>query len=504
MDVFTHLYTGFSLVLSPQNLLYCFMGCLVGTLIGVLPGIGPVSTIAILIPFTFGLDHITAIVMICAVYYGAMYGGSTTSILVNVPGEGASIVTCLDGYEMAKQGRAKSALATAAIGSFFAGTVSAVAIMFLAIPFSWLALKFAPPEYFALMFLALTMVGAVSAESPLKGIFMTILGLLLATVGSDIQTGQVRFTFGSQDLIEGISFIVVALGTFGISEVLAEAEKIWTSGLGEGRMQITGHYWISWNEVRQSFLPYVRGTVLGFLGGALPGVGGTASSFLAYGLEKQLSNHPEKFGKGAIEGVAAPEAANNACSEGALMHLLVLGIPGSATTAMMLAVFIMYGLKPGPLLFESNPDLVWAIIASLYIGNAMLFILNLPLVNLFVRILDLPKAMLESLIVALCMLGVYATRGSVSDIYLMIGFGVIGYFLNKHDYPLAPMLLALVLGDMMEQGLRRSLSISNGDWTIFFVRPITLGILFVAALSIVYSFFKFYRRSGRDRAVIAK
>jgi len=494
MDAFSNLYMGFSIALSFQNVLYCFMGCLIGTIIGVLPGIGPVSTIAILIPFTFGMNSTTAIILLAGVYYGAMYGGSTTSILVNVPGESASIMTCLDGYQMARQGRAKAALATAAIGSFFAGTIGAIAFMFLAVPISKLGLKFAPPEYFALMLLALTMVSALTTGSPIKGIFMTILGLLLATIGTDLQTGQIRFTFGQVHLMEGIHFIVVALGMFGVAEVLSEAEQIWQFGLGGDRQQITGRYWITWNELKQSFMPYVRGTILGFFVGVLPGAGGTTATFLSYGVEKQISKHPEKFGKGAIEGVAGPEAANNAASEGAMVPLMTLGIPGSATTAVMLGAFVMIGLKPGPLLFENNSDLVWAIIASLYIGNVMLLILNLPLVNLFAKILDLPRAVLQSSVLAFCVLGVYSVNFAVSDVLLMVLFGIVGYFAHKHHYPVAPLLLALVLGDMMEQGFRRSLAISNGDWSIFVTRPITLVILIAVVFSLAYSTIKFYRR----------
>jgi putative tricarboxylic transport membrane protein len=294
--------------------------------------------------------------------------------------------------------------------------------------------------------------------------------------------------------MEGIHFIVVALGMFGIAEVLSEAERIWKTGLGGGREQITGRYWITWSELKESFMPYVRGTILGFFVGVLPGAGGTTATFLSYGMEKQISKHPEKFGKGAIEGVAGPEAANNASSEGALVPLFTLGIPGSATTAVMLGAFVMYGLKPGPLLFENNPDLIWAIIASLYIGNVMLIILNLPLVNVFAKILDLPEAVLQSSVLAFCVLGVYSMHFAVSDVFLMILFGIIGYFARKHHYPAAPLLLAVVLGDMMEQGFRRSLAISNGDWSIFVTRPITLGILIAVVVSLAYSFIKFYWR----------
>lgn len=492
MDLLSNLSLGFSQALTLQNLLYCFIGALVGTIIGVLPGIGAVVGISILLPITFGMSPTSAVIMLAGIYYGATYGGSTCSILVNAPGEASAVVTCLDGYQMAKQGRAKAALATSAIGSFFAGTLATVATMLLAVPISRAGLRFAPPEYFALMLLAMTMVGTLTAESPLKGLFTTLVGLLLAMVGMDLQTGQVRFAFGLAELIEGIDFIVVAIGMFAVAEVLIQAEQIWLLGL-QKREQITGRYWITVRELKESFMPYCRGTVLGFLIGVLPGVGATTASFLSYALEKRVSKHPEKFGKGAIEGVAGPEAANNAAAQGALVPLLTLGIPGSATTAVMLGAFMIYGVQPGPLLFRNNPEFVWAIIASLYIGNVILLILNLPLVNIFAKLLDLPAALLYSMVLTFCTVGVYSMRFAVFDVFLMIVFGIIGYFMRKHHYPAAPLLLALVLGDMMEQALRRSLTLSNGDWSIFFTRPISLVILIVAILSFVLSFVRFSR-----------
>ena len=493
MDLFANLSLGFSQALTIQNLLYCFVGVVYGTVIGVLPGIGAVVGISILLPLTFDMPPTSAVIMLSGIYYGTAYGGSTTSILVNTPGEGSSVVTCLDGHQMAKQGRAKAALATSAIGSFFAGTLATVFIMLLAVPISLLGLKFTPAEYFSLLLLALTMVGTLATESPLKGIFTTLVGLFLAMVGMDQQTGEVRFAFGILDMIEGIDFIVVAIGMFAIAEVLVQAEKIREFGPQE-RIPVTGgRLWITWEELKQSFLPYCRGTVLGFLVGVLPGAGSTPATFFSYVLEKKFSKHPEEFGKGAIEGVAGPEAANNAANQGALVPLLTLGIPGSATTAVMLGAFMIYGVQPGPLLFQENPEFVWAIIASMYIGNVILVILNLPLVNIFAKLLDVPGALLYSMVLSFCTVGVFSMRFSIFDVYLMIFFGVIGYFMRKHSYPAAPLLLALVLGEMMEQALRRALTLSNGDWTVFWTRPISLGIQIVIALSLVYSFYQFFR-----------
>lgn len=492
MDLWANISLGFSHAISLQNLAYCFIGALYGTVIGVLPGIGPLVGISILLPITFSLPPVSAIIMLAGIYYGSAYGGSTTSILLNTPGESSAVVTCFDGYQMAVQGRAKAALATAAIGSFFAGTLSTVAIMLLAMPLARLGIKFTPAEYFSLLLLALTMVSTLATESPVKGLFTTLVGLLLATVGMDLQTGRVRFAFGSQWLVEGVDFIVVAIGLFAISEVLVQAELIQKYGL-QKRERISGHYWITLEELKQSFMPYVRGTVIGFLVGVLPGAGSTPATFFSYAIEKKNSKHPERFGKGAIEGVAGPEAANNAANQGALVPLLTLGIPGSATTAVMLGAFMIYGIQPGPMLFEKDPAFVWTIIASMYIGNVILLILNLPLVNIFAKILDLPGALLNCMVLTFCTIGVYSVRFAVFDVFLMIIFGVVGYFMRKHDYPAAPLLLALVLGEMMEQGLRRALTLSNGDWTVFVTRPISLGLLTIAVLSPSYSVIKYLR-----------
>lgn len=493
IPIWSSLLHGFGVVSTLQNLSFLFVGVVLGTIVGVMPGLGSLSTMAILLPVTFGMDPIAAVIMLAGIHYGSSYGGSTTAILVNIPGEGSSVMTCMDGYPMAKQGRAKAALATSAIASFFAGTIAAVLLMFLAQPISALGMKFGPPEYFAIMFLALTMVGSLSTEAPLKGLFMALVGLLLATVGMERQTGQLRFTFGVEELTDGIHFIVVAIGMFGVTVVMSESERIRKFGFKPPRDRIQGvGLWITWAELKQSFMPYVRGSFLGFATGVLPGLGGMTATLLAYGVEKQVSKHPERFGKGAIEGVATVEASNNASNGANLVPLMTLGIPGNASTALLLGAFIMYGLKPGPLLMETNPDFFWAVVASLYIGNIMLLILNLPLVNLFAKLLDVPEALLNGIVLALCVLGVYTREYLVTDLYLMIAFGVIGYFAEKFRYPIAPLLLGLVLGNLLEQALLRSMSVSNGDPSIFFTRPISLVIMIAALISLTYSFRKFY------------
>ena len=481
-DLFARVALGFGVALTPDNIMYCFVGVLLGTIIGVLPGLGPVAAMAVLLPITFDMNPISAVIMLAGMYYGGAYGGSTTSILINAPGEAASAVTCLDGFQMAKQGKAKAALATAAIGSFFAGTFATAGLMLISPLVATLAIRFGPPEYFGLMLLALTMVAALSADAPVKGFVATILGLLLSVVGQDSQTGAQRFVFGLPQLFEGIDFIVVAIGLFAISEVLIAAGTF--KKIAYERAQVKGQYWITMRELRQSLPAYARGTALGFAIGALPGAGGTTAAFMSYGLEKRISKHPERFGHGAIEGVAGPESANNAASQGAMVPLLTLGIPGSATTAVMLGALMIYGVQPGPLLFDSNPEFVWAIFASMYVGNTILLILNLPLVNLFAKLLDLPGALLYSMVVAFCVLGVYGIRLSVFDVGMMLAFGVVGYFMRRHNYPVAPALLALVLGEMMESSLRRALTLSAGNPMVLFTRPMSLILIVLSIISL--------------------
>lgn len=492
MDVFSNIAVGFSIALSPINILFCLIGTVLGTIIGVLPGIGPMAGCALLLPLTFGMNPTTAVIMMAGIYYGAMYGGSTTSILIKTPGEVSSVVTMIDGYEMAKQGRAGAALATSAIGSFIAGTLSTVGLMFLARPMADLALKFGPPEYFALMTLGLTMVSSLAGGSVLKAIITTLFGLILATVGIDLQSGIARFTFQIPSLLNGIEFLIVAIGLFAVAEVLMRAgeppgaEKRMESF--KGKLWAKGEkLWMTIEEWRRSCAPWGRGTVVGFFIGLLPGAASTLASFVSYDLEKRVSKKSERFGKGMIEGVAGPEAANNSAVGGGMIPLLTLGLPVSGTTAVMLGAFIMYGLQPGPLLFEKNPDFVWAIIASMYIGNIMLLIQNLPLVGIFAKVLDLPYAILFPLILAFCVLGVYSFSGSTFDLWLMVAFGIMGYFMQKHDYPGVPMILALVLGRELEQAFRQSITLSHGSYLIFVTRPICLTLLILAALSIIAS-----------------
>lgn len=477
---FSNVATGFGIALSLENILFCFVGAVLGTVIGVLPGIGPISAIAILMPITYSMNPTSAVIMLCGMYYGATYGGSTTSILINTPGEASSTVTCLDGYEMAKRGRAKAALATSAIGSFFGGTISTVLLMGISPLVASVALKFGPPEYFALMLLGLTMVSGLTTGSAVKGLIAALFGLLLSMVGIDPQTGSQRLTFGMIELLEGIDFITVAIGMFAISEVLMAA-GVFKKVVPEV-LKVKGSVWISWEDLKASFPAYIRGTAIGFAIGALPGAGGTTSSFVSYVVEKKVSKHPEQFGHGAIEGVAAPETANNAAHQAALVPLMTLGIPTSAVTALLLGAFIAYGLQPGPLLFENNPKFVWAVFASMYVGNVILLILNLPLVNLFAKLLDLPGAILYSMVLAFCILGVYAVRLSMFDVGMMLVFGIIGYVMRMYKYPVAPVLLALILGDLMEQNFRRSLILSNGDPSIFVTRPITVVLLILCAV----------------------
>jgi len=485
-QLFANLGTGFGTALTPINLMFGLIGVVVGTAIGVLPGIGPALTISLLLPLTFGLDPATAFILFGGIYYGAMYGGSTTSILVNTPGESASVVTTLDGFRMAKQGRGGAALATAAIGSFFAGTFATLMLMLLAPALVEFALKFGPPEYFAIMFLALTAVTGLAGESAPKAMFATLLGLGIGMVGIDLQTGQARFTFGSPHMLSGIDIVTAAIGLFAIGEVL------WTAGtfqrVQEETIKTTGSLWMTRDEWKRSAPSWARGSVLGFIIGVLPGAGATVATFLSYNLERRMSKNPEKFGTGMIEGVAGPEAANNASAGGAMVPLLALGIPGSGTTAMMLAAFQLYGLRPGPLLFAQRPDLVWGLIASLYIGNALLLLLNLPLVGLWIKMLDVPKPLLFGSILAFSVLGVYSNEGSLIGLMVLLILGLLAFFMRRHGFPMAPVVLGVVLGPLIEQEFRRAMLISVGNATVFFTRPLSLTILIFAFLSLLIPF----------------
>jgi len=483
MEIFHNVLMGFQVALSWQNLFFCFVGVTLGTLIGVLPGIGPVTGVAILIPITFGLSATTAIITMAGVYYGAMYGGSTTSILINVPGESASVMTCLDGYQMARKGRPGPALGMAALSSFIAGTFAVVMLTFIAPPLASVALSFGPPEYFALTFVGLTLVTSLAGESMLKGIMSGVFGLIVACVGIDAVSGEERFTFGNLYLLDGMGFIGVAVGLFAVAEVLLNLEEPMEQVFLKADLRLRSLF-PNLQDWKDSFWPIWRSSILGFFIGVLPGAGATIASFMAYALEKKLSQHPEKFGTGVIEGVAAPEGANNAAAGGAMVPLLTLGIPGSGTTAVLLGALLIHGLRPGPLLFQNNPGFVWGVIASMYIGNVMLLILNLPMVGVWASLLRVPYRILMPLIVTISAVGVFATDNNVFDMWVMFAFGIIGYLMRKLDFPAAPAVLGLVLGPMVERSLRQSLTISHGNLSIFFTRPISAVLTIAALLSL--------------------
>ena len=480
-EILQNLSFGFGVALQPVNLLMAFIGSFVGTVIGVLPGIGPVSGIALLIPLIIGLHPASALIMLTAVYYGTMYGGSTTSILVNVPGEASSVATTFDGYQMALQGRAGPALAIAAIGSFIAGTVSVVALMLFSVPLARYALAFGPAENFSLMVLGLSSVSTLAGESLVKALLATLFGLMLATVGTDLVTGINRYTFGIPQLLDGIDLVTVAVGLFAVSEVLLVVNTINV----QPRFLKLQRIWLSLKDFKDSWWAIVRGTVVGFYIGILPAAGATIASFLSYGLEKRLAKDPSTFGKGDIRGVAAPESANNAAAVGNMIPMLTLGIPGSSTTAVMMGALLILNVLPGPTLFTKHPDVVWGLIASMYVSNAVLLVMNLPLVGLFVQILKTPERYLYPLIIAVCVIGVFAVGRSRVDLTLMILLGALGYYMRQHDYPLGPAILGLVLGDRMEQTMRQALIISNSDPTTFITRPISAVILVFAALSLI-------------------
>ena len=482
MELLNYLGIGFSVALQPVNLFYCFVGVFIGTLVGVLPGIGPVGAMSLLLPTTFKATPEAAIIMLAGIYYGAMYGGSTTSILVNIPGEAASVVTCLDGYQMARQGRAGPALGIAAFGSFIAGTLSILGLMFLAPPLSQLALRFGPPEYFTLMVLGLTILIYLAHGSMPKALIMAAFGLVLGLIGLDSINAHPRFTFGKMELIDGVGLVPVVMGLFGISEVLLNIEQVVQRDIlkaGVKGLLPTAKDW------KDSTRPIARGSLLGFFLGILPGGGAVISSFISYAVEKRVSKHPERFGKGAIEGVAGPESANNAATGGAFIPLMTLGIPPNVIMAMLLGALMIHGVTPGPLMMKQNPNVFWGVIVSMYIGNIMLLILNLPLITIWVQVLKVPYKILFPLILLFCLIGVYTVMNSVFDIYIMLFFGVMGYLMKKFGYEGAPLVLAFVLGPLMENNLRKSLIISQGDFSIFFVRPLAAASLIIALLLLI-------------------
>ena len=498
METLQQLIMGFHVAVTPLNLLLCFLGALAGTIIGALPGIGPSAGLAILLPLTFGMNPTSAMIMMAGLYCGAMYGGTITSVLINVPGESSSVMTCLDGYQMALQGRAGKALGIAAIGSFIAGTASVVFLMLLSIPLVKFALSFGPPEYFALMLMGLCTIAGLTGGSVLKALVGTFLGLLISTPGMDAFSGLPRLTFGLTGLLGGVNFLVVAVGLFGIGEVLYNAEQIMKLEFVTEKIKIK-EVWPNREEWRVSAMPIIRGTFIGFIVGVLPGAGSTIASFMSYATEKRFSKHPELFGKGAIEGVAGPEAANNSATGGAMVPLLTLGIPGSGTTAIMLGALMMFGLQPGPLLFQKNPDFVWGVIASMYIGNIMLLIMNIACIPLFVKILKIPNALLFPLIIVFATVGVYSVDGNIFDVWMLYVFGVMGYFMKKFDMPPAPVVLSVVLGPMIERALRQSLAMSLGSYDIFFTRPISAVLLLMGLAAVVWPVIDMARQRHRAR-----
>jgi putative tricarboxylic transport membrane protein len=477
MDVFSSLLYGFGVALQPVNLLYCLLGVFIGTLVGVLPGLGPTAAIALLLPSTFHASPVGAIIMLAGVYYGAMYGGSTTSILVNIPGEASSVVTCLDGYKMARQGRAGPALGMCAFASFIAGTFSIVALTFLAPRLVTLALKFGPPEYFSLMLLGLVMLSYLAAGSMIKALMMAALGIMLASVGVDAISGSYRFTYGFLVLSDGIGLIPVVMGLFGLGEVLVNLET--RIGRDVLRIEIKGLL-PNREDWRRSTGPIARATLLGFVLGILPGGGAIIASFAAYAVEKKLSRKPEKFGTGVIEGVAAPEAANNAAAGGAFIPLLTLGIPANPVMALLLGGLLIHGLQPGPLLIKNSPELFWGVVTSMYVGNLLLLVLNLPAIGMWVQLLRVPYAILFPLIVVFCLVGSYSVNNNSADMMIMVIFGVAGYLMKKFGYEAAPLILALVLGPMLEENLRQSLILSGGSFAVFFTRPIAATLIVVS------------------------
>lgn len=499
MEVFNDMLLGFAVALTPANLLWCFVGVFLGTIVGILPGLGTPATIAILLPLTFQMSPTTGLIMMAGIYYGSKYGGSTTSILMNLPGETASVVTCLDGYQMARQGRAGPALGIAAIASFVAGTVGILGLMFVAPPLAAFALRFGPPEYFALMVLGLTMVTFLTGRSMLKGLIAALLGLWLAGVGTDTFTSDPRFTFGRMELLDGIDFIIVSIGIFAVGEVLVNMEQNVKRDLFHVPKELK-NLLPSLRDIKACRFAFLNGSIVGFFIGIIPGAGASIASFLSYAIEKAVSRHPETFGSGAVEGVAAPEGANNSETGGALVPLLTLGIPGSNSTAMLLAALTLWGMKPGPLLIPEHPEIFWGLVASMYVGNVFLVILNLPLIPLFAQLLRVPYYVLYPIILGISFIGVYVINNSVFDLWMLAFFGLVGYALRKLDFPAAPLILALVLGIRAEESFRQSLSMSQGSLSIFASRDLSLIMLVLAGVLLLMPLFRGARR-WKEKAV---
>ncbi|MBN2753042.1 MAG: tripartite tricarboxylate transporter permease [Rhodospirillaceae bacterium] len=486
MDVVFHnLMLGLDVALTPTNILWIFIGGLLGTVIGMLPGLGPATGVAILIPITYGMNPATALITMCAIYYGAMFGGSRASIMINTPGDASAIVSCFDGYPMSKSGRAGTALAISAVASFVGGIVGMVCLTFFTVPVANIALKFGPAEKFSLMLFALTATITLSEGSIIKGFLAMGIGFMLSTIGIDGQSGAIRFTMGINDLQDGVDFLVVMIGLYAVAEVFKNYKSMDVHYKVDSEK--IGKVWVSWPDFKRSVMPMLRSSPLGFFVGVLPGAGGTIATFLSYAVEKSFSKKPEEFGKGAIEGLAGPEAANNACSCGALVPLLTLGIPGSGTTAVMLGALMMLGIRPGPILFEQQPEVAWGVIASMLVGNVVLLLINLPLAVPLVQLLKTPQRIMLPLILGMGYMGTYFLNYSAFDFILVSVCALGGYMLVKLEIPIPPLVLALILGSMTEQSFRNALTIANGSFDIFYQKPISLTFLVLAALSLIYA-----------------
>jgi len=494
MDFFGSIIYGFQVTFQPINFLFCGVGVLVGTLVGVLPGIGPAGAMALLLPATFKFSPTSTIILLAGIYYGVQYGGSTTSILVKIPGEASSVMTCIDGHQMARQGRAGPALGIAAWGSFIAGTIANIGLMLVAIPLAHAALKLGPPEYFALMCTGLIIVTYLAQGSVLKAVMMGLVGIILGSIGLDLISGFPRFTFGINELTDGVGIVPLVMGLFGISEILENLEGSLEREVFKTRIK---NLWPSLKDWMEAKWAIVRGSVIGFLLGVLPGGGAVIATFVSYAVEKKISKHPEKFGKGAIEGVAGPESANNAAAGSSLIPLLSLGIPPNPIMAIFFSALIIHGIQPGPLLIRQHPDLFWGLVASLYLGNGLLLVLNLPLIGIWIKVLEIPYKILFPMILLFCIIGVYSMNNLSFDLYVMLFFGVVGWLMRKFGYEGAPLILAFVLGPMLENALRQSLLISQGSFLIFVTRPISaiaLGFAFLLLLTTLLPHFKKRRR----------
>lgn len=492
MGMLDQLLHGFSIALTPENLLFVFIGVLTGTIIGILPGLGPMSAIALMIPIAYGMDPTSAIIMLAGVYYGAIFGGSTSSILLNAPGVAGTVATSFDGYPMARQGKAGKALAIAAISSFVGGTIGVIGLMAIAPSLASFAVSFGPVEYFALMVLGLTAVVTLGGRNLVKGLVSAVVGVMIALVGIDSQTAVVRYTFDMPELYEGVEFLIVALGVFALAEVLVMLNR---RGEGGARGGVTSLR-LSGRELGRITPPTLRSSVLGFFIGVLPGAGATVASFLSYSMEKKLARDGATFGKGNPKGVAAPEAANNAAAVGSFVPLMTLGVPGSGTTAILLGALLVLGVQPGPMMLADNPDMFWGVVASMYVGSVVLLVLNLPLIPVFAKVLNTPKAVLVPLVVVFCVVGVYGLSFSVFDLGLLAAFGAIGFLMRRNDFPAAPLILGLILGGLMETNMRRALQISGGDWSVFVSGPISASLLALALLSMVPTLVRALRRRG--------